>query len=444
MTGGATPVAVGAMRVAMLSPVVPAHGRGGVQDIVWSLARGLARRGCAVELVTGEHPAGLEAEEREGVRLRYLPVPPRDLALRGLHGRWTRASRAAVEAAHARAPLEVIHSQSYCGLHLAGVLPGVPVVATLHGTHVDELRTRARIARENLPAHPLAALRTAAAWGLMAARYLREGPRLARCEGVIATSREQRAILLRRYRVRAERLHDVWNGIDTGLFAPRLADPGVRVRLGAAPGAPLVLAVARLYQEKGIQHALRAWPRVLALVPQATLAVVGDGPYRGALESLAASLGLGGRVRFAGTLALEELPAVYAAADAFVNPTVRINGYDLTILQAMACARPVVVSAIGSVPTAVEDGADGLLAPPGNPAALAERLIEVLSAPARAAALGEAARRTVCARFSLESMVAGTLEVYRAAVPLARGGAVSRGGSRAEAGRETADRGVAR
>jgi len=415
------------MRVAMLSPVTPAHGRGGVQDIVWSLARGLAARGCDVDLVTSAHPQGLDAEVRDGVRLCYLDVPARDLALHGLHGRWMRASRAAVLAAHARAPLGAIHSQSYCGLHLVGALPGVPVVATLHGTHVDELRTRARVMRENLPAHPLAALRTAAQWGLMAARFLREGPRLVRCEGVIATSREQRALLAERYHVAPARLHDVWNGIDTAAFAPRPADPALRARLAGSaddPGAartPLVLAVARLYQEKGIQHALRAWPRVLSVVPSATLVVVGDGPYRNTLKALASSLGLAGRVRFAGPVELEDLPAIYGSADVFVNPTVRINGYDLTILQAMACKKPVVVSNIGSVPTAVTDDVDGLLAPPGDAEALAARIIKLLFSPGLADLLGSAARRTVCERFSLESMVTGTLAAYQAARRVAAG-----------------------
>ena len=403
------------MHVAMLSPVAPAHMRGGIPDLVWSLARGLTARGCRVHLVTTAHPTGVREESAAGVSLRYLGPDSRSLELHGLHPRWMRESRAAVEALHALAPLDVIHSQSYCGIHLVGAIPGVPVVATLHGTHVDELRTRARLARENLPRHPLAAARVAAQWALMAARYTREGPRLARCAGVIATSREQRAILLRHYRVPAERLYDVWNGIDTELFVPRPADAGLRARLTGDSAFPLVLAVARLYQDKGIQHALAAWPLVLESLPAARLVVIGDGPYRGALESLVTSLGLTGHVRFPGEVALEELPAYYAAADAFVNPTVRINGYDLTILQAMACARPVVVSNIGSVPTAVADDVDGLLAPPGDRRALAARLLEALRDPDRGRALGEAACRKVRERFSVEAMVDGTLSVYRAA-----------------------------
>jgi glycosyltransferase involved in cell wall biosynthesis len=109
------------------------------------------------------------------------------------------------------------------------------------------------------------------------------------------------------------------------------------------------------------------------------------------------------------------LPAIYSACDLFVNPTVRINGYDLTILQAMAAARAVVVSDIGSVPTAVADGRDGVLVPPANPVALAEAIATLLEDPVRREALGAAARRTVVERFSVDAMIEGTLAVYRAA-----------------------------
>ena len=402
------------LNVAMLSPVAPAHGRGGVQDIVWSLARGLVERGHRVTLVTSEHPDGVGLENVDGVDVRYLPVEARTMALKGAGGAWMRLSRACVHELHRALPLDVIHSQSFCALHLVNELRGVPVVVSLHGTHVDELRTRAGLVRESLARTPREAPRYAALWLLMLARFLREGPRVRRAAGVIATSREQRAVLMRHYRVREERLHDVWNGIDTRVFAPAAADPVLRRELAGEAGVPLVLAVARLFQEKGIQHLLRAWPRVLDRLPDARLAIVGDGGYRATLEAQAASLGLA-RVRFIGTVPLEALPAMYAACDLFVNPTVRINGYDLTILQAMAAARAVVVSDIGSVPTAVADGIDGVLVPPTNSVALAAAIATLLQDPARRAALGEAARRTVMERFSVEALIAGTLAVYRAA-----------------------------
>ncbi len=404
------------MKIAMLSPVAPAHGIGGVQDLVWSLARGLAAGGHQVTLITTGRPHGPAHEHVAGVEIRYLRgVPPMRAT-----GRWRDLSERTVAALQAHRPLDVIHSQSFCGLHLAGRLPGVPVVATLHGTHVDELRTLAGLMRENLrllprPSALLGGARAALLWAMMERRYRAEAPGLSRCEAVIATSREQRAVLERHYRVPADRLHEVWNGIDAAMFAPRPADSARRAELGVPPGEPLVLAVARLYQDKGIQHLLRAWPQVRARVPAAHLAVVGDGAYRSTLEQLTDRLGLGESVRFVGAVEPDALPALYAAADVFVNPTVRIDGYDLTILQAMACARPVVVSNIGSVPTAVTDGVDGELVPPGDSAALAAAIAGVLRRPDHARALAEAGRRTVAERFSLEAMVRGTLEVYRVA-----------------------------
>jgi glycosyltransferase involved in cell wall biosynthesis len=397
-----------------------------VQDIVWSLSRALVRAGHAVTLITTEHPEGLTAEEVEGVSLRYLPVPARSLALTGLASAWRRASAALVDALHRERPISAIHSQSFCGLHLARHLLGVPVVATLHGTHVDELRTRARLARESLPHSALAAMRYGVLWLLMLSRYLKEGGRLGRSRAVIATSREQRAVLLRWYRLPPGIVYDVWNGIDVRQFAPSAPDPAFRADLGVGPGDPLVLTVARLYQEKGIQHLLRAWPRIQSSLPRARLMVVGDGGYRRNLEQLTGSLGIASRVRFVGSVPLESLPLFYAASDAFVNPTVRINGYDLTILQAMAMARPVVVSNIGSVPTVVTDGEGGFLVPPGDPNALANTVVRVLGDPAGGAAMGARARRVIEQRFSLESMVSGTIAVYQEAIELERDSACPR------------------
>lgn len=417
------------MRIAMLSPVLPAHGQGGVQDIVWSLARGLASRGHDVTLVTTARGDGVTEERADGVSVRYLAgTTPMRTA-----GAWLSKSENAVAALHALQPLDVIHSQSFCAVHMARRIKGVPVVASLHGTHVDEMRTCGRLLAESLRGLALRdAARSVYVWGVMMRRMRDEGALLRLCDAVIATSNEQRALLAREYRVPRERLFDVWNGIDVALFSPRAADPAARAMLGGTDGKPLVLAVARLYQDKGIQHLLRAFRGIEMAHPGARLAIVGDGAYRRELESLAGSLALGDRARFVGAVALEQLPALYAAADVFVNSTVRINGYDLTILQAMAMERAVVVSNIGSVPTAVQDLEDGMLVPPGEPRAIARAVAYLLAQPGKRSALGEHARRTIKERFSLDSMIEGTLAVYersRADASSSPTGAAAAGGA---------------
>lgn len=108
----------------------------------------------------------------------------------------------------------------------------------------------------------------------------------------------------------------------------------------------------------------------------------------------------------------ESLPEHFNACDVFVNPTIRQNGYDLTILEAMACEKPVVVSNLGSVPTVIEDGVDGVLVPPGDVDALARAVVRVLSDEELARRLDRAVRRRVVERFSVDSMVEGKIVVY--------------------------------
>ena len=92
------------------------------------------------------------SEVRDGVRLEYLDTVPPMRAI----GAWERDSLGCVRRLHAERAFDAIHSQSFCGLHLIGALPGVGVTASLHGTHWDELRTRAGLVRESLPGQPVA------------------------------------------------------------------------------------------------------------------------------------------------------------------------------------------------------------------------------------------------------------------------------------------------
>ena len=128
---------------------------------------------------------------------------------------------------------------------------------------------------------------------------------------------------------------------------------------------------------------------------------MGKGDYMANLNNLVQKLSIGNNVIFIGNVPFESLPDYFNACDLFVNPTIRQNGYDLTILEAMACEKPVVVSNIGSVPTAIEDGVDGLLVPTGDIKKLAEAVIKVLKDQELAKRLGKAARKKLEEKFSL-------------------------------------------
>jgi glycosyltransferase involved in cell wall biosynthesis len=173
-----------------------------------------------------------------------------------------------------------------------------------------------------------------------------------------------------------------------------------------------LLAIARLLEQKGVQVIIRALPQIRAAVPGATLDIVGDGEYLPQLTQLVTELGLEECVTFHGAANFKDLPEFYQSCDLFLNPTLRANGYDLTVLQAMACGRPVVVSRVGSIPELVSEDA-GILIPPGDERALAQSVIELLKDGERARQMGSAARRRIELEFSLDAMLAKTLDVYR-------------------------------
>jgi glycosyltransferase involved in cell wall biosynthesis len=126
------------------------------------------------------------------------------------------------------------------------------------------------------------------------------------------------------------------------------------------------------------------------------------------LEKLARDLGLSDAVHFLGTR--HDVPSLLSLLDVFVL-TSHMEANPVSILEALACEKPVVATAVGSVPETVLEGTTGCLAEPDNPRAVADRVMSLLTHPRRAAALGRAGRRHVVAHWSLERMVGGYEEL---------------------------------
>lgn len=152
---------------------------------------------------------------------------------------------------------------------------------------------------------------------------------------------------------------DLWQkGVDTELFQPRLASDQMRWRLSQGhPKSPLLLYVGRVSAEKQIDQI----KPVLEAIPDARLAIVGNGPHREALEAHFA----GTKTNFVGYLQGEELTSAFASADAFVFPS-RTETLGLVLLEAMAAGCPVVAAASGGIPDIVTDGVNGYLFDPND------------------------------------------------------------------------------
>jgi hypothetical protein len=179
--------------------------------------------------------------------------------------------------------------------------------------------------------------------------------------------------------------------------------------------------VARLAPVKGHEVLVRAMARVVAERPRAVLVLVGE-PWSGqpeGLRSLAERLGIGASVLFAGRR--EDVPALLALADVCVSSSVGSEENSRAVGEYMAAGRAVVATSVGVVPELVEHGVSGLLAPPGDEAALASSLLAVLSDRALAGRMGADGRRLTEERFSTGAFSAGLAAVLDAAWVRSRG-----------------------
>jgi phosphatidylinositol alpha-1,6-mannosyltransferase len=185
-------------------------------------------------------------------------------------------------------------------------------------------------------------------------------------------------------------------GVDTTAFRPGAGGAAIRQRLRIGPHQPVVVCVSRMVPRKGQDTLLRAWPLVQAEVGgDPLLLLVGDGPHRAELGRLADRLGLHDSVLFAGPVPWEELPAYYDAGNVFAMPCrtrrggLDVEGLGIVYLEASATGLPVVGGDSGGAPDAILNGETGYVVPGGREDALAARLVELLSDPVGAAAMGE-------------------------------------------------------
>ncbi len=202
------------------------------------------------------------------------------------------------------------------------------------------------------------------------------------------------------------KIYTIANGIDIDRFTG--AEPAWFGPSSSQPGKTIGM-VARLDLQKGFEYLLEAFAGIINSHPDTRLVIVGEGPDEPAIASMVDRLNLGSKVVFAGQRG--DMANVYAACYIFVLPSLN-EGLPMTVLEAMAAARPVIASNVGAIPTVVRNGETGLLVEPRDVAGLKAAIDLLLGDPALCSRLASNGHDWVRRNFTSDGMAANYQRMY--------------------------------
>jgi len=387
---------VAPLRVLILAWEYPPRIIGGLGRHVAALARSLAQQGHIVHVVTRAHHDEVPSDTIEhGVHVVRVEDSPAGIPFSDLLP-WVLAFNNRVAAVAHRIVrdqgVDIVHAHDWLVAHAAiGVVEAwdLPLAATMHATEYGRHQG-------NLPGE------------IQRTIHRTEGWLVERADVVVTCSRYMRTQVSDLFG-QPDNIVVIPNGVDLADFAVDVDEVAAYRTSLTGPRTRMVLFAGRLEYEKGVQTLLDALAEVRARVGPTVCFVAGVGTYSEVLRRRVADLGLRRHVRFTGFLHDHALRHHYAAADVAVTPSI-YEPFGLVAVEAMACGTPVVVSDTGGLTEIVADGA-GLLVPPDDPGALADRLVEVLSDPQLSQRLVDEGRRRIAARYDWSKVADRTARV---------------------------------
>ncbi len=355
--------------------------------IVYGLADNLKRDEFSCDVVCPDR--GPLADDLRTLGTRIIPFKPEELkSLRGIINLAGILKNGNYHILH-------IHSGQYSALwKLLGRITGVPaIIYTEHVEGADHAWIQGRFAKRlHLLSHPVSNMMV---------------------DKVIAVSNQTRGVFIERQGMPPEKTAVVYNGVYTGILKGGAVDSGaIRKKFGVPSDAVLIGTVARLVPDKGHRFLVLAAREIVKERHDVRFIIVGEGPERGNIELLIEHNGL--KDYFTITGFRPDAYRIMDCMDIIAQPSVKSSeSFGLTVVEAMAKAKPVVASDIGCFREIIEDGVDGLLFISENPESLKDKIMLLLKDKDLRAKVGEAAGYKARSNFDITITAEKTGNLYR-------------------------------
>ncbi len=233
---------------------------------------------------------------------------------------------------------------------------------------------------------------------------------------IICVSQPAQQNLVENWGVDGRKIVVIPNGVDVTLFT-QTADPRhVRAELGLPADAPVIMFVGGFQLWHGLDRLLDSFAQVLAVVPQAQLVLVGDGPARPMVEQQAKNLHLTPNLHITGMIPHHRVPHLLSIADVVTVPYPRLPKEmwfsPLKLYEYMAAGKAIVASAEGQIREVIENGRNGLLVPSGDTQQFAQAILQLLQNPALRQTLGQNAHQQAATHHTWKNHIDRLVETY--------------------------------
>ena len=347
------------------------EGGGGADRYFYGLVSELVRHdSSASAFVFGEGRTGEAGSQVHFLGSRKQSLPQRFRRLRkGVKEEISRGS----------GPLLLASHFALYGFPLLDVLWRNPHVVHFHGPWADEAAAEGESGR---------------------AVYFKQGierATYATARRFVVLSKAFRDVLVRRYRVREDRVDIVPGGVQADTFNTRLSRAEAREKLGWPKDRVILITVRRLARRMGLENFIDAVNQLREKEPGILAVLAGTGPLSGELAALVEQRNLKEHVKLAGFVPDVDLPLAYRAADLSVVPSIALEGFGLVVLESLAAGTPVIVTPIGGLPEVVRGLSKDLILDGSSTSHLAEGLA------ARLNALGKLPSEAACQAYAKDN-----------------------------------------
>ena len=395
------------LRVCLVSEKFPIIGRSFSSGFIWPIARGLAKAGHSVTVISWDNPMGERVLEQEGVTVHFVAGTNRrrtDLFPKRVHQKFMEL--------HRKEPFHIVHSLSHAAYQVGydKKKMGFAIAYDVTATKMAQLFSLIGMSEDTVSSRLSTGYKVA--YRFLKTFYGRDRHILSNADGMFVHSPQQQLALERYYLYPELKTYKIPYGIEISDLSQRQPSDDLRQKLKIPKSAKIAVTVSDMMEKQDVANILRAFQQVVIKKPSSYLIVVGDGPHFKDIEKEMLNLALGSHVVLTGAKPPHEVADYIDLAHVFLNIGGRTSGYEPSLLEAMIQEKVIIGSEVSPISTIVEDGVDGFLIRPADEGALSQLLLGLFLGNIPADLMGRNARAKALDIFDTKKMVQETLGAY--------------------------------